>query len=67
LLLLLLKLYQQMITLDMDRRLDINNVMLIAMALCKGAFDHVFVYVDMLNKVVLADERAILLQKLQWM
>ena len=34
-----LKLYQQMVALDADRRLDIDNIMLIAMALCDGAFD----------------------------
>lgn len=58
---LLLKLYQQMVALDADRRLDIDNVMLTAMALCDGAFDRVFVCVDALDEVVLAGERAILL------
>jgi hypothetical protein len=62
-----LKLYQQMVALDADRRLDIDNVMLTAMALCDGAFDRVFVCVDALDEVVLAGERAILLQKLRWM
>jgi ankyrin repeat protein len=64
---LLLKLYQQMVAVDVDRRLDIDNVMLVVMALCDDAFDRVFVCVDALDEVVLEGERAVLLQKLRWL